>query len=90
MSAQREKISCSLYLRFVQVNIQLLIARVAFGSHDILDIIQKGVKAFVDNHPCFPLRFLELLILILQKQVRQRRNSEIKRRTMPLGQVNAL
>lgn len=64
-------------LRFVQVNIHLLIARVAFGGHDILNVIKKGIKALVDDKTCFSLCFLELLVLILQEQVGQRRISDI-------------
>ena len=45
-------------VRFVQVNIHLLVAGVPLGSHDILNIVQQGIEAFIDDEPCLLLRLL--------------------------------
>jgi len=53
-------------LRLVQVDIHLLIARIAFGGHDILNVIQERVQTFIDDQPCLLLGFLQFLVLILR------------------------
>jgi hypothetical protein len=52
-------------IRFIQINIHLLTARVALGGHDVLDVIEEGIEAFVDNQARFLLGILQLFILIL-------------------------
>lgn len=52
-------------LRFVQIDIELLAARIALGRHDVLDIVQKGVETFIDNQARFLLGLFELLVLVL-------------------------
>ena len=61
----RGKRDANFDLRLVQVNIHLLIARVAFGGHDILYVIQERVQTFIDDQPCLLLGFLQFLVLIL-------------------------
>lgn len=43
-------------VRFIQINIHLLIARVPLRIHDVLNVVQEAVEAFVDNEASLVFR----------------------------------
>jgi hypothetical protein len=43
-------------IRFIQINIHLLIARVPFRIHDVLNVVQEAVETFVDDEASLAFR----------------------------------
>jgi hypothetical protein len=52
-------------VRFIQIDIHLLIARISLGSHDVLDVVKKRVEPFVHDQTSLLFGIVELLVLVL-------------------------
>lgn len=52
-------------VRFIQIDVHLLVTRVSFGAHAVLNVVKKTLEALVDDETSFALRLFESFVLIL-------------------------
>lgn len=57
-------------IRIVQIHVHLFVARVPFGSHDILNVVEERIESFVDDETCLLFRIFELFVFVLPRNPR--------------------